>query len=221
MEDRPNERTLTGQVASQTTSTKSWCIVTPPQPDPPSLSHTDRSLLVLVRGGDEDAAATLYERYARRVMGLVEAKLGDRLRANTEPEDVVQSVFKSMFRGVQSGHYDAPPGTTLWNLLAVIAVHKLRRKATHHSAQRRDSNRNIPIESIDVLAHQTSLEFLEITVRETLELLRPLDREILSLRIQRYTIDEISEQTGRSRRTIERSLQGSRERLSGLLLEED
>ena len=186
------------------------------------LSVTDRSLLKLVRGGDEDAATTLYERYARRVFGLVESQLGDRLRANTEPEDVVQSVFKSMFRGVQAGHYDAPPGTTLWNLLAVIAVHKLRRKAGHHSAQRRDAKRNVPLETIDdgLALDQTSIEFLEVSVRETLELLRPLDREILSLRIERYTVDEISIETGRSRRTVERSLQRSRERLASLLLDE-
>ena len=174
-----------------------------------------------MRGGDEEAAAALYERYARRVFGLVESKLGARLRASTEPEDVVQSVFKSMFRGVQSGHYDAPPGTTLWNLLAVIAVHKLRRKANHFSAQCRDSKRNISLDTIDGISlDQSSMEFLEVTVRETLEMLRPLDREILSLRIQRYTVDEISEQTGRTRRTVERSLQRSREQLSGLLLDD-
>ncbi len=196
--------------------------MTPSEFDSGGLSQTDRSLVVLVRGGDEDAATALYERYARRVFGLVEAQLGERLRANTEPEDVVQSVFKSMFRGVQAGHYDAPPGTTLWNLLAVIAVHKLRRKAGHHSAKRRDTKRNISLETLEegVGLDPSSLEFLQVTVRETLELLRPIDREILSLRIQRYTVDEISAELGRSRRTVERSLQRSRERLADLLLDE-
>ena len=194
-----------------------------PQPDPGDLTQTDRSLLVLVRSGDEDAAKALYERYARRVFGLVESKLGDRLRAITETEDVVQSVFKSMFRGVQSGNYDAPPGATLWNLLAVIAVHKLRRRANHASAQRRDANRNVSLESMieGLSSDQSSIEFLEICVRETLEVLRQVDREILSLRIQGNTVDEISEAIGRSRRTIERSLQKSRERLASLLLDED
>ncbi len=194
-----------------------------PASSPANLSHTDRSLLVLVRGGDEDAATTLYQRYARRVFGLVESQLGERLRSSTEPEDLVQSVFKSMFRGVQAGHYDAPPGTTLWNLLAVIAVHKLRSKAVHHRAQRRDIARNVPLEKLGegVSVDQSSVEFLEITVRETLELLRPLDREILSLRIQRYTVDEISEKSGRSRRTVERSLQRSREQLADLLLDQN
>lgn len=196
---------------------------TPLQPDPDGLSQTDRSLLVLVRGGDEEAATALYDRYARRVFGLVEAKLGERLRASTETEDVVQSVFKSMFRGVRSGLYDAPPGSTLWNLLAVIAVHKLRRRAKHQSAQRRDVHRNVPLESLidQISSEEESIEFLEICLRETLEILRPVDRDILTLRIQGHTVDEISETTGRSRRTVERSLHKSRERLASLLLDEE
>ena len=125
---------------------------------------------------------------------------------------------------MKSGHYDAPPGTTLWNLLAVIAVNKLSSKAVHHSAQCRDFNRNVPLEpdgdGLLLAADQASIEFFEICVRETLELLRPIDREVLSLRIQNHSVDEISDAIGRSRRTVERSLQKSRERLSELLLEE-
>jgi len=188
------------------------------------LSKTDRSLVVMVREGNEDAAKVLYERYARRVFGLVQARLGSRLAGAMEPDDIVQSVFKSVFRGMASGHYDAPPGSTLWNLLAVIAVNKLNSKAAHFSAQRRDLQRNVPLESTsgDMPADvdQASVEFLEICIRETLELLRPLEREILSLRMQNFSVDEISEATGRSRRTVERSLQKSRQRLSELLLDE-
>ena len=176
----------------------------------------------MVRDGDKDAANILYERYARRVLGLVEAKLGARLRSSTEPEDVVQSVFKSMFRGVQSGNYDAPPGATLWNLLAVIAVNKLRHRAVHLSAQRRDSSRVVSLELLENYdaIDESSIEFLEICLRETLEHLRPLDREIVSLRIQGHTVDEIADITERSRRTVERNLQKSRERLAGMLLED-
>jgi len=175
----------------------------------------------MVRDGDEDAANLLYQRYARRVLGLVEAKLGARLRTTTEPEDVVQSVFKSMFRGVQSGNYDAPPGATMWNLLAVIAVNKLHRRGSHQTAQRRDINRLVSLENIDdsEMIDESSIEFFEICVRETLEQLRPLEREIVSLRIQGNTVDEIAELTERSRRTVERSLQNTRKRLASLLLE--
>lgn len=178
----------------------------------------------MVRDGDEDAAAILYERYARRIFGLVRSNFGEKLSAATEPEDIVQSVFRSVFRGMQSGHYDAPPGSTLWNLMAVIAMNKLRSKASHHQAQRRDSNRNVPLEStssLDLLSSdQSSSEFFEVCVRETLEFLRPLDREILTLRIQGHPVDDISEMVRRSCRSVERSLQNSRQQLATLLLAE-
>jgi RNA polymerase sigma-70 factor (ECF subfamily) len=167
----------------------------------------------------------LYDRYSRRVFGLVRSKLGARLSSMTEPEDIVQSVFKSVFRGMQSGNYHAPPGTTLWNLLAVISVRKLSNKASHYAAKCRDASLSVSLEAgTDGLAaaiDQASAEFFEICMREAMELLRPLHREILSLRIQGHSVDEISELTQRSRRTVERSLQTSRGLLADALLDED
>ena len=99
---------------------------------------------------------------------------------------------------------------------------KLRHRAVHLSAQRRDTNRVVSLELLENsdAIDESSIEFLEICVRETLENLRPLDREIVSLRIQGHTVDEIAEITDRSRRTVERNLQKSRERLAGMLLED-
>lgn len=129
-----------------------------------------------------------------------------------------------MFRGMQAGNYDAPPGTTLWNLLAVIAVRKLSNKANHHMAIRRDASRNVPLETeidgVEAAIEQASAEFLEVCIQEALESLRPKDRQILSLRIQGHTVDEIKELIGRSRRTIERSLQNSRKLLAESLLDD-
>ncbi|OYP28317.1 RNA polymerase sigma factor [Rhodopirellula sp. MGV] len=188
------------------------------------MTSTDRSLVVAVRDGNEQAASILYDRYARRVFGLVRSKIGTKIGVVTEPEDIVQSVFKSVFRGMQSGNYDAPPGSTLWNLLAVIAVRKLTNQANHHTRQRRDISRNVSLEAasdgIKDSIDQTSMEFLEICIRESLESLRPIDREILTLRIAGHSIEEIHQKTNRSRRTIERSLQRSREQLAEQLLSE-
>ena len=178
----------------------------------------------MVRDGDKDAATFLYKRYARRVSGLVKSQLGAKLSAITETDDIVQSVFKSVFRGMQSGNYEAPPGSTLWNLIAVIAMHKLSRKAAHHSAQCRDTDRQVSISELDgkeAISDRSSFDFFEICVRETIEMLREFDRNVLTLRIQGCEVDEIANTLNRSKRTVERSLQVSRERLSNLLLNED
>ena len=186
------------------------------------LTSTDHSLALQVKDGDQDAAHVLYKRYVQRVFGLVDSKLGAKLRATTDAEDIVQSVFRSMFRGVQAGNYEVEPGSTLWNLLAVISLTKLRRRAHHQTAQRRDVDRLVSLQTVaDGEAMDMSTdEFLEICVRETMQKLRPSDRKILSLRIQGFTLTEISEQTSLSCRTIARRLRTSRKHLASLLLED-
>ncbi|TWU47250.1 RNA polymerase sigma factor CarQ [Rubripirellula tenax] len=187
------------------------------------LAHSDRSLVRLVRDGDERAASELYDRYARRVFGLIDVKMGAKLRNNTMTEDIVQSVFKSIFRGVQAGDYDAPPGKTLWNLLAVIAASKLADKGNHHSAGRRDINRTVRLvdHSEELETDERSINLLSMTLQETLEKLSPINREILKLRIEGHSVSEISATTGRSHRTVERMLQKSRIQLANILLSED
>lgn len=188
------------------------------------LSPSDRSLVVKVREGNEEAAAVLYHRYARRMFGFVKSQLGEKLALATDPDDIVQSVFRSVFRGMQAGNYNAPPGSTLWNLMAVIAMRKLQRQAQHHSALCRDINRRVPFESaadaVASIEDSASVEFIKICFRETLDMLRPLDQEIFRYRIDGFEIDEISQKIGRSKRTVERSLQKSRMRLSEMLLQD-
>lgn len=196
--------------------------VNPEGPDPTGLSQSDKSLVLMIRDGNDEAAEVLYTRYAQRVLGLVQARMSERLRSKTEAEDIVQSAFRSIFRGVRSGQYDAPDGSTLWSLLAVISVNKLRRQANHLFAQRRDATRDIALDPLaeGIGIDQHSVAILEMTVRETLEEMRPFDRQVLSLRLERHSVEEISSITGHSKRMVERSLQKSRQRLSGVLLED-
>lgn len=184
--------------------------------------RTDESLVQAIRNGDEQSAAELYDRYARRVFALVHAQMADWLHSVTAPEDIVQSVFKSMFRGVQGGSYEAPEGNTLWSLIAVIAVRKIRRRATHHLAECRDAQRNVPIDSLEEtqIPAAENFQLLEMDLREMLGSLRDADRKILLARIQGHSVDEIGEMMGRSSRTIERSLQRIRELLADLLSDE-
>jgi RNA polymerase sigma-70 factor (ECF subfamily) len=144
------------------------------------------------------------------------------LQSVTEPEDIVQSIFRSMFRGVQGKSYDAPPGDTLWNLLAVIAVRKTRRRATHHRAERRDARRTVPLDSVDENAalDPSQYQHLELDLRDVVNSLRESDRAILLARIQGHTVEEIGCKIGRTSRTVERSLQRIRRQLADHLLDE-
>lgn len=187
------------------------------------MSSTDRSLVLRVRSGDELAATELYERYAARVFGLVKSQMADALRAQTEPEDIVQSVFKSVFRGMSAGSYDAPQGGTLWQLMAVIAVNKVRRNARRRLCESRDARRNAYVENLDqaIVADGQSFTAMESAMAETFECLQPAEREAVVLRVKGYSIEEIATQLNKSRRTIERLLQHARTTLTQELCQED
>jgi RNA polymerase sigma-70 factor (ECF subfamily) len=196
------------------------------QAQSPALSTgepSDHSLLGRFRRGNQDAATAIYVRYANRLRALAKAQCSPDLARREEVDDLVQSVFGSFFRGVQHGHYDAPAGEDLWKLFLVIALHKIRDKGDFHRAAKRDVRRTAGGQSFDLALHtqphpdQADCVFLQMVVDEALERLPPLQREMVQLRIEGYEVAEIADKTGRSKRTVERLLQKSREKLGDLL----
>src|SRR3954469_20154501 len=103
-----------------------------------SNDGSDSSLVRRFRAGEDDAATKLYKRYAERLHRLAQRNTGADLARRFDAEDVVQSVFRTFFRRVQTGLYDLPAGDELWRLLLVISLNKIRALAVHHRAQKRD-----------------------------------------------------------------------------------
>jgi RNA polymerase sigma-70 factor, ECF subfamily len=178
-------------------------------------NSSDRSLVIRLRNGEDDAATEFYERYVKRLFGLVHQQMADHLRAAVQPEDIVQSVFKSVFRGLTTGDYDAPQSGSLWHLIAIVAVHKVRRNARKRTATKRDDRRNQPLDALEDsgLVGSASPEEFEAALREAIEGLKPLEQEVAMLRVQGLTVEEISSKLQRSRRGIERTLHIIREKL--------
>lgn len=178
----------------------------------PAPTATDQSLIVRLRAGDEFAASEMYERYAKRVFGLVEKQMSDRLRVQVGSEDVVQSVFKSLFRGINSGDYNAPAGGTLWHLMAIVAIHKVRRSARRQAALKRDAALTQPLEDFDFAA-DCAPEAFELAIREAIEGLKETEQDVVLLRVQGFSVEEIATRLERSRRSIERTLKSVREKM--------
>ncbi len=199
----------------------------PEAPDPLSVTgRTDHSLLRRIRGGEQDAATALYVRYAQRLQALAKAKTSPALAARIDPEDVVQSVFRTFFRRASEGHYDVPEGDELWKLFLVISLNKIRTLAGFHRAAKRDVSSTVGLEHSEsaVAAHHGSqeeaLRTLELIIDETLGDLPEAQREMIRLRIEGHGVTEIAETTRRSKRSVERVLQQFRNRLGRLVLEE-
>jgi RNA polymerase sigma-70 factor (ECF subfamily) len=186
---------------------------------------TDSSLLRRIRSGSEDAATQLYLRYAHRLYALARAQSSPELARRVDAEEIVQSVFGSFFRVASTGHYDVPVGEELWKLFLVIALNKIRAKGAFHRAAKRDVRRTVEENQLDNGAEvpekqdAAALAFLQLSVEEALGQLPSSQREMVTLRIEGFEVAEIAQQTGRSKRTVERLLQAARKKLAHLLEE--
>lgn len=181
---------------------------------------TDHSLLERVHDGSQVAAEQLVQRYSQRLLALARAKCGSDLTARVDAEDIVQSVFGSFFRGTKEGMYSAPNGETLWNLLLVITLNKVRAKGAYHRAAKRDIRKTTGVDQnaddgFDPPADDTQASsLLKLVIEEVLGHLPEGHREVIRRRIEGYEVAEIAKFTGRSKRTVERVLQEFRGRLA-------
>jgi RNA polymerase sigma-70 factor (ECF subfamily) len=186
---------------------------------------TDHSLIRRFREGEEDAATRLYFRYAARLQALASNQTSPQLASRFDPEDVVQSVFRTFFRRVSEGLYDVPPGEELWGLLLVLSLNKIRGLGTYHRAMKRDAQKTFGSHVLREIERaephdETSLAVLRMVVDDLLQGLPVIHQPVVQLRINGHTVDEITKQTGRSKRTVERVLRDFRKQLSKLISEE-
>jgi RNA polymerase sigma-70 factor (ECF subfamily) len=186
-------------------------------------SRSDSSLVRRFRTGEQDAATALFCRYAKRLLHLAQRNTASDLGTRFDADDVVQSVFRTFFRRVQTGCYDLPDGEELWRLLLVLALNKIRALALHHRAQKRDVNATIGQDPHVLSQHfgqnsdELALHSLQLVVAEVLDGLPSVQQRIVMKRIDGCQIDEIAAETGRSKRTVERVLQSFRARLRDVI----
>ncbi len=194
----------------------------PISPDVPD-DMTDHSLLRRLKDGHESAATTLYHRYAGHLRALAARQSSAALSARMDPDDIVQSVFRTFFRRVVTDQYDVPRGDDLWKLFLVIALHKIRNAAVHHKAAKRDVRQTVHVGDVKPVAEavgtpdDVDVATLRMVIDDTLAALPESSRAIVRLRIDGHEVADIADQTGRSKRSVERVLQQFRDQLRGLL----
>jgi RNA polymerase sigma factor (sigma-70 family) len=182
-------------------------------------------LLERYRAGDDPAADALFTRYFERLTALARSRLAPRLACRTDPEDIVLSVYRSFFVGARAGRFTLSRGGDLWRLLASITKHKLLREARHQRADRRSVDRELPLDQAEEAAFlqrqpEPSAEDAAALADELERVLARLDafgRRVLELRLQGAQLSEIAQDTGRSERTVRRTLGQIRELLDGRL----
>jgi RNA polymerase sigma-70 factor (ECF subfamily) len=180
-------------------------------------------VIARLRAGDDDAAAQVFRRFTRRLVGLARARLDSRVRQKVDPEDVLQSAYKSFFLRCEQGQLDLAGWDSLWSLLALLTARKCGRYARRFHAARRDVNAEVAtgggadesgvIEAFSDEPSPAEAAMLSELVEQLHRGLGERDGAILSLALQGHSAAEISEQLGRPVRTVYRVLERIKARL--------
>lgn len=181
-------------------------------------------LLVALRDGDSEAADRLWSVYYHLMCGLADRRLGKISNPVFDQEDVALSAFKSFCMGMRGGRFSALKDREgLWPLLIALTMRKTIDAIRLATRQKRGGGKtgNAPglatlDRSIDVLHSvaggpqpEVAVELHELLQR-LLENLRQMgdDRleNIVQLRIEGYSNQEIANKLGCVVRTVERKI---------------
>jgi RNA polymerase sigma-70 factor (ECF subfamily) len=175
-----------------------------------------------LRTGDESAATQVFRRFVRRLVGLACRQFRSGEIAVADPEGVVQSAFRSLFRRIRNGQFEIDGWQGLWGLLTIITLRKCGQRRSYLRAKRRTAGA-LPV-GTDVWRaaidrDPTPLEAATMAdlVRSLLDRLDPIEKDIVALTLEGYTASEVAEQLDRSERTVWRIREGVRARLRRLI----
>ena len=165
--------------------------------------------------GDNQAATQVFCRYVPRLVALARSQVDAKLRHKLDPEDVVQSVFRSFFRRQEAAEFDLANWDSLWGLLSLITVRKCASKAEHFLAAKRGGAQEVSLHTLidDSKAEALALDrepspeeaaILLETVDQALWGFAHEDRQVIELSLQGFDVAEISQQLSRAERSVRR-----------------
>jgi RNA polymerase sigma-70 factor (ECF subfamily) len=195
-----------------------------PSPGENALAGAN-SFVVLMEGlrlGEDAAAREVFQRFARQLLALARRRFDQRLASRVDPEDVVQSAFKSFFIRHREGKLRPVSWDGLWGLLTLITLRKCADRVEYFQAQCRDVKREVPGAEGGDGPWQPALNreplpleaaILAETVEHLFETVDTDERPVLELSLQGYTAEEICLRLGRALRTVQRLREQIRKRL--------
>ena len=188
---------------------------------------TFRELLSRFRTGESGAAEAIFNRYVSRLLHLARGRLSPRLARRVDPEDIVQSAWRSFFVHARDGKYVLRRSGDLWRLLAAITLNKLHGQIEVHTAQKRDIRQEADVNDRQTSSVAASIvdvepspdEVAEVCeqVQRTMDELSSVERTVFELRLSGKTIEQIASAINRSQRTVRRILQQVKQTLESAL----
>ncbi len=191
------------------------------------MSHSDDSVSQWIDGlkaGDEAAAAKLWQRYYKRLVGLARKKLGGSPRRVADEDDVVLSAFKSFYQRVQADRFpDLHDRNDLWRLIVRITERKAYDQLRGQMRKKRGSelvageSAFVDLQASSEMAGINQVAGPEPTPEFAAEMVEAVDRlfgqladdelrQIALHKLEGCTNEEIAAKIGRAVATVERRL---------------
>ena len=192
-------------------------------------TSTFQQLMHHLGAGDQQAAEAVFQRFTGKLLALAQSRLDARLQQKVDPEDVLQSVFRSFFRRQENNEFDLQGWDELWALLVTFTVRKCCKQARRFHSEKRDVTREALPKLLGDEDEQSeknpewNLISREPTPQQALlltelldEMLRPFDEQgqtIIAMRLQGYGEKEICGEINRTERTVRRVISRARTQL--------
>jgi RNA polymerase sigma-70 factor (ECF subfamily) len=156
------------------------------------------ALVENLRQGDQEALGALFSRHRDRLRRLVEFRLDSRLRGRVSTSDVLQEAYIDALKRLP--HFAADPDVPFFIWLRTVTLQRLIQVHRQHlGAQARNAGREVRLAQGDGVEASTEKmaelmgDFTSpsqavrryesvVRVREALDRLEPIDREVLALR---------------------------------------
>ena len=179
---------------------------------------SSEKLLQRFQSGSETAPFEIHARYQDRLIRLARKRLLSVLESKIDADDIAQETFAAFFAMADRDEVTWRQRGDLWRLLAGIAINKVNQQFEHYSTQKRDLRSESQLnQSAQGQAKQsnTDVEISQLAelVEHVLISEKPLVATILKLRLAGFSFEEISQQVGRSTRTIRRLMESLKAKL--------
>ena len=100
--------------------------------------------LVRLQARNGEAAREVFRRFTSQLIALARRRFTPAFRVKVDPEDVVQSAYKSFFLRYGEGRLEVDNWSGLWGLLTLITLRKCAERVAYHRAQCRNVAREVP-----------------------------------------------------------------------------
>jgi RNA polymerase sigma factor (sigma-70 family) len=194
------------------------------KPQDQSVTHW----ITVLRGGDEEAARLLWQRYFTKLVHLARKKLGSAPRRVADEEDLAVSVFRRLCDGAEQGRFDQlSDRDDLWRLLVAITTNRAIDQRRHDRQCKRGGGK-VHGESLfggigdagdgggldEVMADEPSPEMINQIAEEHQRLMGRLDESLQQIalwKLENRNNEEIAKLLGITSRSVRRKLERIRE----------